>query len=1066
MGDYVEARSLASLNALASNPPQYPTNPAEKKQEPLTLYISRVPGTRDVILSTFKPQVKNVTAEDVASSLYYVHLDTPEDEQLMNISPVDIPSRPSLESSRSGNLINRKPVPGAPHVSALGKLAEPAAWTPGTLPGAPGAPNGKENHPFDAPPPVPPHSSGLSHATPAASLAPQRPPQPAIHRKPIGSRPVTVDTQAKPPEPPPREYLNLPPRPDEIDDHPDYGTHLTADPGVLRPGSRSPSPSKRKPFTPFSLTLIRRDRSSGQQWNVGKIGSFQLEHPEQIPEDKYAPSPSINIHLETPGYSKFRGMPPPGATFDIRDIRESLDMMRPGNSTAPGAAPSPPQRARDKPVDSTPQSHSSPISSHVFERQVKMTYAPSWTSNIRNAFRRPQSREGDMSTSPRRPAHDRSGSVASIGSFGGDFDGGEAPVLTVPGHGLKPQGYMFTSPWDGRCEFRTGNGGRSLRCRHVLPTHGTQWNPLADGGANMELAGPEGRGHRRNGSRSPKAKGNDISELRFNLPSAELFNTKPADPNRPAGLHEARERTRDKILNAMTNKSEDDVDDDEYEYLGFDLSLGREKAGGGNRGKRAKMGKLIIWEEGLKMLDLAVAANIAGRKNSRKAAIASEVFSYHTAASHLRMTSSSSSPNIAAMASTTDSTSCASKGNSTDCLLQSLIDVVGDQIAAENAKTDWDPITFAFTVPVGIFGICATLFALITVLQGIFAASPGRRKSSRLVIGRLYTILEKAEKVGDNAGSVYGDREKHKPFRYAVTQQLLALQKAVGTLLSKRFFTGQDRTNEDGSTSERPLRHYWKPFQQLKRRRRKGWAGWTFKDDTLNTPVTEASWLQFLSLFNLVDLELEGPDLAVTAADYLPDDLRAVPAYADVHTIIALAGVAGVRNLEPETGSSYTILIAKEFQVDFRQHPILGTAAAFSSSSLFSSRLSPLHRGLMAALKHANGHIEIQPRNTASETPGSHTTAAEFISAFGSLKSTNTNDIKASLHRHHDQMSTCDSRRGACSLPVSWDPFTHVSHNTLSAKQVLVGRQGIPNFFSSRLWEKCASLPERQQEPQ
>jgi hypothetical protein len=42
----MEARSLASLNYLAANPPQYPVNPTESYQEPLTLYISRVPGTR------------------------------------------------------------------------------------------------------------------------------------------------------------------------------------------------------------------------------------------------------------------------------------------------------------------------------------------------------------------------------------------------------------------------------------------------------------------------------------------------------------------------------------------------------------------------------------------------------------------------------------------------------------------------------------------------------------------------------------------------------------------------------------------------------------------------------------------------------------------------------------------------------------------------------------------------------------------------------------------------------------------------------------------------------------
>jgi len=47
MSDHrVEARSLASLNYLAANPPQYPVNPTESLQEPLTLYISRVPGTR------------------------------------------------------------------------------------------------------------------------------------------------------------------------------------------------------------------------------------------------------------------------------------------------------------------------------------------------------------------------------------------------------------------------------------------------------------------------------------------------------------------------------------------------------------------------------------------------------------------------------------------------------------------------------------------------------------------------------------------------------------------------------------------------------------------------------------------------------------------------------------------------------------------------------------------------------------------------------------------------------------------------------------------------------------
>lgn len=42
----------------------------------------------------------------------------------------------------------------------------------------------------------------------------------------------------------------------------------------------------------------------------------------------------------------------------------------------------------------------------------------------------------------------------------------------------------------------------------------------------------------------------------------------------------------------------------------FGLNLGREKAGGGSGGGRAKLGKLIVYDEGLKMMDLCVAANM------------------------------------------------------------------------------------------------------------------------------------------------------------------------------------------------------------------------------------------------------------------------------------------------------------------------------------------------------------------------------------------------------------------------------------------------------------------------
>ncbi|KAK8070269.1 hypothetical protein PG994_006885 [Apiospora phragmitis] len=589
--EHVEARSLTALNTLAANPPQYPVKPNEARQEPLTLYISRVPGTRDIILSTARPQLKNVSVTDVANSLYYVHFNTPEDEQTAAAAAAATEAtttggeaRKSMDSLSSTNMIPRKPVRTAldpsqlPNTSAAPIPGTPEVISPALTPDTTGKvnPDGERHPHFQEP--LPGSTPGLT-GDQAPPLQRHRPG--SIQRKPV---------------------LRI--------------CRLSAFP------RRSPSPG-RKPFTPFSLTIIRRDPSTGQQWNIGQVASFQLEHPEMFFEEKYAekytPSPFINIHLEAAGYNKFRGMPMSLAGFDIEALRGSLDVMRP-ESASSRLVPN----SNSNNYSNTEPSAAFKSTYSGFERQVKMMYGPSWTANIRNAFRRLDSKDGDLSTSPNKKlGHSRDTSAASMGSFNGDFDGGEAPIITLPGQGLKPRGYMFMSPWDGRCEFRTASGGRSLQCRHILPGTGGAYNPLVDGGG-VDDGGPLSPG---DGGRSRKgsvARSNiqEISELRFNLPSSELFggNKSPSPEQQQhqqqgiqqhQQLHEGRERMRDRILNQMTNKTEDDLDDYEYESTGgYDMTLGKEKAGGGNRGKRAKMGKLIVCEDGLKMLDLVVAANV------------------------------------------------------------------------------------------------------------------------------------------------------------------------------------------------------------------------------------------------------------------------------------------------------------------------------------------------------------------------------------------------------------------------------------------------------------------------
>ncbi|KAI1480436.1 hypothetical protein K445DRAFT_370341 [Daldinia sp. EC12] len=579
MEEYVEARSLASLNYLAANPPQYPKKPNEEKQHPITLYISRVPGTRDIILSTLKPQVKNVTAEDVANSFYYVHLNTPEDEALIPPPGQPKPSsspRTSGESSRSGNQIHRKPVPGTSSL-ASSRIDENVQLPPSGKENQPGT--GSVQFPIRTAIQQPGSSAPLSERPPQSQFATPTSP---IQRKPLGSRPGNLEASERslPPLPVSNQPPNYqaasnadipPPLPARPSDQPTL-QQLTDQYASSYADGRSPSPkSPTRPFTPFSLTLIRRDPSSGQQWNVGKVASFQLENPELVSDDKHhQPSPSISIQLETSGYAKFRGMP----THTAADIRSSLD-IRPGSASSGSRL----QR---------PDIHGP--ASNTFERQVMMAYSKSFATNLREKFHHRSRSEEDRLGLPsiQTQQHGRHSSQGSIASFGADFDGGGAPVITQPAPGLKARGYVFYSPWGGRCEFVTGNAGRSLRCNHILPTYGgAVFNPLVDG--------------HESGNGGHKARGQPISELRFNLPSSELF----AEKRSTEGGVRARDQLQSQI-NKVFHGLEHDEDGDWH----LDLSLGREKAGGGNKGKRAKMGKLIIFDEGLKMLDLAVAANV------------------------------------------------------------------------------------------------------------------------------------------------------------------------------------------------------------------------------------------------------------------------------------------------------------------------------------------------------------------------------------------------------------------------------------------------------------------------
>ena len=152
------------------------------------------------------------------------------------------------------------------------------------------------------------------------------------------------------------------------------------------------------------------------------------------------------------------------------------------------------------------------------------------------------------------------------------------------------KGYTFHSPWGGICELCVGTAAQPPICKHII---------------NSFRAGAE--------TIVPSI---SVSELRFNLPSPkspdgssngfQSINNKSKDHKRSSFLttKNARHPSLSESFNDPTLK--DVIPPDER----LDLSLAQEQAGGGFGGKQAKLGKLIIEKEGLKMLDLVVAANI------------------------------------------------------------------------------------------------------------------------------------------------------------------------------------------------------------------------------------------------------------------------------------------------------------------------------------------------------------------------------------------------------------------------------------------------------------------------
>ncbi|KAJ5679676.1 hypothetical protein N7462_007920 [Penicillium macrosclerotiorum] len=651
----VEARSLSSITAIASNPPAYPRNPTHEKLDPLQLYIVRVPGSQDIFLSPLKPPTKSsISAEAINASLYYLHVATPEDDALLQevehereeeaqrrreamegdpaqrefarmnhvrrkpVGGVDHPVQDAVAATATTapaaenlapSVLPRGPVP-MPHVSAenMSFAGTPAAIANADLdqvvepiktPTRPTVSTGIQGRPL---PPLPPDEEPL-HAQPISDDQPRKSHRwsafvdnfQGLQERGLEAWKEKYETMSTGRHSLDSTRPRLPPRPVQ---------GRTGSPN--RKSGQSPTRQKNMHHSPqnntrFHITLIRRDPASGTQWNVATISIPRMNHN------------TVDIEISTPGYNRFIGSNEP---LSLADIAANL----PAGMRRPGAPSLPPSLGHV-------QSNEPQVSeSRKFHRQLCVS---------RNFE--------DPTRSDRGPP---------------EFGNGQIPE----GSKLKSGYYVFNSPWNGTCTFSTSVNGRSLKCKHlisgpggIVPSSDNDGNPAVTvaeirfntpfQAANLHFHASNRQNqhphHNPSLASSPNktsfprhiqdptnvetSKRNSLSQFlnpnTYARPRAHSGPNMSSDaPNNTSNIvrrnsHRLARFSRqnqfahqhtDARRSTSTSSGGPDSDEDR-----LDFSLARELAGGGMRGKSAKLGKLVIEDEGIKMLDLVVAACMA-----------------------------------------------------------------------------------------------------------------------------------------------------------------------------------------------------------------------------------------------------------------------------------------------------------------------------------------------------------------------------------------------------------------------------------------------------------------------
>ena len=318
---------------------------------------------------------------------------------------------------------------------------------------------------------------------------------------------------------------------------------------------------------------------------------------------------------------------------------------------------------------------------------------------------------------------------------------------------------------------------------------------------------------------------------------------------------------------------------------------------------------------------------------------------------------------------------CPEDENSTDCLLRELLKAINDK----DDEFNWDPLNFAFTVPIGLV---AALFAALTVFQVILSAGSGRRRCNEITIGRWSKLTTRRWSWHDLM------------ILSTAKTPLLRSDRILKILSDNKNAQPNPGNPEHGSIDHSP------------------------------NGASAASWLKFLQEINLDGIGLEDPapsgkdeNIAITPADYLPSDLIAVPAYGEVGLIVAMAAAAGAYSWKFNSQSPYPIIIGEDFQFDFRQHPTLGTVGAFSRSVQRVEKSSVSRKYLAKAIEHARGKIGIATLFPFNERVKEQLSLNEGPVSVNVVELPDFRHLLRGIHRQDE----CTILTHLCTLPTYFD---------------------------------------------